>query len=365
MAFDLFLRERIGTNLVLNDIAPLTEEIESVEADIFWRYEDEPDADPQFLTTCAAGKTASVPFDFADARPIRLFLISKQADGNQLAYRAQEGTQLLFNPNIETLTPTIGQLTNATNTQVTLWANDFTEKAKYREVEVSAVADFATRDLLEIQEAADFGVNNLLPNEVLITKTGVSGAVTKYVRIRHSSNGETYGNYSNVLTIVFADSGGTGGSGGDGDPPCFIGSTKFKLINGSEIDFQELFGARSIFIGQPCAFSFDEQGNRQSGIVEEVFRHWVGEYFEVEFSDGTISGVTKEHPYFTENDYVAIGKLKAGDKVFNDENKLVEIIEKTLIKIPEGIYVYNARIRAFANYVADGKRVHNAKQIEL
>ena len=367
MAFDLYLRERIGTNLVLNDIAPLTEEKESVDADIFWRYEDEPEAEPEFLTTCAAGKAVSVPFDFSDARPIRLFLVSKQADGNQLAYRAQEGKQLVFNPNIETSVPVIGQLTSATNTEVSIWVNNFTEKAKYRKIEVSPNSDMSSPDTVETQLASDFGVNNLLPNEFTITKTGEALAVTKYVRIAHSSNNETFGTASNILTVVFATSGGSGGSGG-GDAPCFIGLTKFKFFDESEINFEQLYNSRSLFIERPYAFakSFDENGQPQKAIIEDVFRHWVQEYLEVRFSDSTSSGVTKEHPYFTENgEYVAIGNLKTGDKIFDDKNNLIEITAINQIEIPEGIYVYNARIRKYKNYVADGKRVHNTKQIEL
>ena len=360
---DLFITERLNTNLTINDVAPVGNEIPSVEGDIFWRYEDEPDSAPRFLATCAAGKEIIVPFDFADARPIRLFLVSKQANGNQLAYRAQEGVQLLFNPNIENQTPTIGQLTAATNTEVTIWVNDFTEKAKYRKIEVSPNSDMSSPDLVEYQMASDFGVNNLLPNSVLITKTGEASAVTKYIRVSHSSNNQTYGTPSNILTVIFANSGGTGGSGG-GDAPCFIGTTDVTFFDGSKRTFHIIYGCGDLFIGRKV-LSFDKNNNRKAGIIEELFRHTVFEYLEISFSDGTISSVTKEHPYFTENGYVAIGKLTVGDKVFNDENYSVEIVEIKTIEVPEGIYVYNARIREFQNYVADGKRVHNAKQVDL
>jgi hypothetical protein len=361
---DLFLRERLNVNLVLDDKV-IASAAESVLGEVYWRWDDETDMEPQLLGTASAGRQIVAPFDFSSGRGIVLFLVSGSAEGNRSAYRVEEGRQLFFKPNIETLEPSIGQLSDATNTQVTIWVNNFTEKAKYRKIEVSTSA-MMTSPTVVIQEASEFA-QNLLPSEVLISKPVSVGTETKYIRVSHSSNGDAYGTASNVLSITFADNTDSGGDSGDGEHPCFIGSTGFKLDGGSKIPFEKLFDEREVYVGR-YARSFDEFNKPVAGLIEEVFRHPVYEYLEVTFEDGAVSGVTREHPYKIETgDWRAVGKLKVGDYVFDDSDKpkLVKIAKIEKIEVPEGIYVYNARIARVQNYSADDRQVHNVKQVEL
>jgi hypothetical protein len=196
-----------------------------------------------------------------------------------------------------------------------------------------------------------------------VTKTGEAGAVTKYIRVAHSSNGTVFGTASNLLAVTFANSGGSGGTGGGN--PCFTGETLFKLFGGEAVSFEKLFEQRDDYIGR-AALAFDEYNKPVAGIIEDIFRHEVFEHLAVAFADGSETFVTRGHKYFTENyDYVAIGKLKPGDRVFDEKMRLVEITRIGSVEAPAGVFVYNATIREYRNYVADGKRVHNLKQVEL
>ncbi|HEY8562788.1 MAG TPA: hypothetical protein VIL74_20590 [Pyrinomonadaceae bacterium] len=85
-------------NLVLND-AVVTEYEESVEGIVFWRWEDEPASLPQFLGTASAGSSLDVPFTISGQRQIRLFLISRTADGDQTETDPRRSEQqLVYTP---------------------------------------------------------------------------------------------------------------------------------------------------------------------------------------------------------------------------------------------------------------------------
>ena len=102
---DLILRQRQNVNLVLDDRV-ITTFTEAVSGEVFYRFADEPDAEPRFLTEVVAGKTAKVPFDFKYKPGIQLFLISKSVNKSS-STRAVEGAQAFFNPNTETSVPLI------------------------------------------------------------------------------------------------------------------------------------------------------------------------------------------------------------------------------------------------------------------
>jgi hypothetical protein len=81
---DLILKRRLGEatwapNIALNGVPPASPAT-ATEADVFWRWEDEPTMEPQRLGRVSAGHTLSVPFDLK-GRMIRLFLVSRTATG--------------------------------------------------------------------------------------------------------------------------------------------------------------------------------------------------------------------------------------------------------------------------------------------
>lgn len=83
-------------NLVL-DGEPVVDTTESVIGDIYWRWEDEPSMVPEFLATGVAGHDVVVPFDLK-GREIRLFLVSKTADGDASVRDIKEAEQTVFTP---------------------------------------------------------------------------------------------------------------------------------------------------------------------------------------------------------------------------------------------------------------------------
>lgn len=93
-------------SLALNGVAP-DEETTSTVGDIYWRWEDEPDAKQQYLGKAVAGHSLLVPFDLQN-RPVRLFLVSKTSDGLKSVANITEAEQLVFTPST---TPVLSALT--------------------------------------------------------------------------------------------------------------------------------------------------------------------------------------------------------------------------------------------------------------
>lgn len=154
---------------------------------------------------------------------------------------------------------------------------------------------------------------------------------------------------------------GTGGTGGTGGGTCFTGKTLFKLFGGEEIPFLELYKNRNYYTGK-YAKSYDKENEAWAGRITKIMMHVAGEYLEVEFSDGTITEVTREHPFLTvAGEYVPIGKLIMGDRVRTDtQHETVKIV--SIKRIEKETQVFNAEIAHYQNYIADGFRVHNLKR---
>lgn len=93
-------------SLALNGVA-VADETTSTVGDIYWRWEDEPEAKQQYLGKAVAGHSLLVPFDLQN-RPIRLFLVSKTADGVESVANITESEQLVFTPST---TPVLLDLT--------------------------------------------------------------------------------------------------------------------------------------------------------------------------------------------------------------------------------------------------------------
>lgn len=207
---DLNIIVRENVNLVLEGGTP-ENFTESVSGEVFWRYKDEPDSEPVFLGEAVAGGELVVPFDFKDGRGIELFLISKTAFKSFSATRAVEGFKATFNPNVETIVPYIYQASEPNNASVTVAVEKYTDAAKFRKIHVSLTNDFASAQE-EIQDSENEPGQILNPRIVITRNTNLTNPETKYVRVAHSSNGEVYGGWSNVISIAFADDDGSGGT---------------------------------------------------------------------------------------------------------------------------------------------------------
>ncbi len=102
MAFEFHMAEGlseisdIALNLVMRDNVS-TETTDSKTALIYYRFEDEPNADPQLLAEIPAGQSFGWPVDLK-GRLVRFFAVSKTATGVSSTKRIFEGTQILFDP---------------------------------------------------------------------------------------------------------------------------------------------------------------------------------------------------------------------------------------------------------------------------
>jgi len=96
---DLILRRRLAPGTVPNNIAmygvPQDTTTESVAAEVWWRFEDEPTMEPQLLGVQSAGFDLVVPFNL-EGREIRLFVVSRTATGEQSAREVREAVQTTF-----------------------------------------------------------------------------------------------------------------------------------------------------------------------------------------------------------------------------------------------------------------------------
>lgn len=95
--------------LILNDIVPLSprnlvlddyiaDEYEpSVTFRVYWRWEDMPEMEYQYLGTQNTGSTLAVPFDLM-GRQIRLSLVGRTKDGVPTVTDVREGVQTVYTP---------------------------------------------------------------------------------------------------------------------------------------------------------------------------------------------------------------------------------------------------------------------------
>lgn len=84
-------------NIVLDDliVPPYTT---SKTAEIYWRWDDEPAGDIQFLGSQVCEHTLDVPFDLL-GRDIRLFMVSVTGGGVRSVSDVREAPQTVVSPN--------------------------------------------------------------------------------------------------------------------------------------------------------------------------------------------------------------------------------------------------------------------------
>jgi uncharacterized protein YjlB len=107
----------------------------------------------------------------------------------------------------------------ATNSSVTVGVTNYSTNATTRRVQVAPTNTFTT-GLSDFTHSAAGEIGLILTAELnLIRQANLTVAETKFVRVAHSSNGETFGAWSNVLTISYPAADGTGGTPPQEFPP--------------------------------------------------------------------------------------------------------------------------------------------------
>jgi hypothetical protein len=82
---------------ILIDLMPTPPFTEAVTALYYWRFEDEPDSEYQYLGQQSTGFAFNVPFE-GSGREIRISMIGKAANGVQSTYDPREGVQTTITP---------------------------------------------------------------------------------------------------------------------------------------------------------------------------------------------------------------------------------------------------------------------------
>ncbi len=155
------------------------------------------------------------------------------------------------------------------------------------------------------------------------------------LRIKRSDVADYSLVFNVVVPINQLSSGGGGGVGGG----CFTGLTEFCLSPDRMISFAELYARRAEFVGTEV-LSFTAENHYTLRKILDVFRVKSNKFVIAKFSNGLTRKVTPKHRFWTSNrEFVSICNLKAGDKVYDKDFNLVEIVSVKLKTVKKGAMV--------------------------
>lgn len=345
---------------------------EPMWGEVYGKFDDDPEAEAFYLGSAVAGGTVYASGLALGNRPFRVFLRSKTDKQIEGVTDLRNAEQTVFYPNLETLTPIIHESAPATNTQVFIYVSNYTPASQFREIQWSLVSGFTSPTTIT-QDTTNEANHQLDPSVSIMRSTNLTNAETRYIRVRHSSNGDSWTAWSNTLMVTFANSGGTGGTGGGTPPPtggggsasCFSGETILYLFNETtvleETRFTDVYRRKQV--GR-TTISFNMSGEQVEGEIAKLFKTSAREWFYVEFSDGEWFEVTAGHKFFTGSEYVAIRDLPVGATVQNADGTFSVLTKKEPRKGLKEFF--NMHIAEHMNYCVGKtrKRVHNLKVIE-
>lgn len=100
-------------------------------------------------------------------------------------------------------------------------------------------------------------------------------------------------------------------------------------------------------------------------IIHDKKPELINSYIELKTRKSIVK-VTKEHRFFTNNDYLEIEKININDNIFiynkiNNEITNEKILEKNIINSNNLLVSYNLELSNSHNYFANGYLVHNIK----
>lgn len=160
-----------------------------------------------------------------------------------------------------------------------------------------------------------------------------------------------------------ADHGGGNGSG-SGSGSCFVRGTKILMANKTQKNIEDVKAGDKVM-------GYD--GKKEvSETVQQMESPIRDHHYDVRLANGTILGVTDEHPLYTkdgwksivpvhtanENPTLKVGKLVVGNQVLTSSGEYVEIISMTYK--PGRIQVYNLkRVSGNNDFYANGVLSHN------
>ena len=136
-------------------------------------------------------------------------------------------------------------------------------------------------------------------------------------------------------------------SGGGG---CFLSGTPILMADGTKKSIEK------IKIGDRVLAFDEESGDLKEDVVKEFFVHTTHDYLLI----NNYLRVTKNHPVFSNGEWVEIGILKVGDTLTGSQGKPIKISSIREINHPDiDIPIYNLEVNPYHTYIAGGIIAHN------
>lgn len=155
-----------------------------------------------------------------------------------------------------------------------------------------------------------------------------------------------------------------GGGGGGGGGSCFVKGTKVLMADGTRKNIEDVKAGEKVM-------GYNGKGQVAETVVE-VESPVRDHYYDVRLSDGTVLGMTDEHPLLTaegwksivpahtaeENAELAVKPLRVGDKVLKSTGKYVTIDSMTYK--PGNVKTYNLKkVSGYNTFFANDVVAHN------
>lgn len=160
--------------------------------------------------------------------------------------------------------------------------------------------------------------------------------------------------------------GGGRGGGGGGNSSCFIAGTQILMADHTQKNIED------VEVGDQV-MGYDEKTKKQvEQTVLEIESPIRDHYYNVKLADGTVLGMTDEHPLYTkdgwksiapentakENAALKVGKLNTGDKVLKNSGEYVAVVSFDEKK--GKVQTYNLKkVSGFNDFFANGVAAHN------
>jgi prepilin-type N-terminal cleavage/methylation domain-containing protein len=186
---------------------------------------------------------------------------------------------------------------------------------------------------------------------------GVTGS--KFI-IYDQSGLKIYDSYESAVVYFFENySGGMpdrppgyGGGGGGGGEGCFLSDTPILMSDGSFKPIQD------VKVGDKIIAFDEETGEFKEDKVVKFFQHKADEYLIVNDK----LKVTKNHPVYSDGNWVEIGSLKEGDNLLSSKGEPERIA--SIKEIKETVLVYNLEVNPYHTFIAGGIVAHNKTREE-
>lgn len=187
---------------------------EAAQVEIFVRYADEPVGTEQSLGTVMPGQTLVREYNPDRDRDLVISKIVRADDGTPDVGQMLDADSVALPINRITEAPELNQAEDSTWTDVVLGVKVGVYTRVLR-VQISDDIGFTS------PETTDFEVTaGTLPDLVAVEVARITNdPLDRFFRVAASGGGGTFGPWSDILTVTFADNLGAGGSSGTGGFP--------------------------------------------------------------------------------------------------------------------------------------------------